>query len=61
MKRSRDVAAKGAKERFFETLSSFVDPYVNPTGAGPEHTVCTIYLLRSRVEEHRVSASDIGL
>lgn len=27
-----DVAATGAKRRFFETLSSFVDPFFDPTG-----------------------------
>ncbi len=27
----RDAAADAAKERFFETLSSFVDPFVDPT------------------------------
>ena len=26
-----DATAKGAKERFFETLSSFIDPFVDPT------------------------------
>ena len=26
-----DVTAQGAKERFFETLSSFVDPFVDPS------------------------------
>ena len=26
-----DAAARGAKERFFETLSSFVDPFVDPS------------------------------
>lgn len=26
-----DVTAKGAKDRFFETLSSFVDPFLDPT------------------------------
>lgn len=26
-----DVTAKGAKDRFFETLSSFVDPFVDPS------------------------------
>lgn len=26
-----DATAKGAKDRFFETLSSFVDPFVDPT------------------------------
>ena len=29
--RISDVAAKGAKDRFFETLSSFVDPFVDST------------------------------
>ena len=29
--RVSDVTAKGAKDRFFETLSSFVDPFVDPT------------------------------
>ena len=31
--RIADVAAKGAKDRFFETLSSFVDPFVDTTGS----------------------------
>ena len=29
--RVSDLTAKGAKKRFFETLSSFVDPFVDPT------------------------------
>ena len=29
--RVSDIAATGAKNRFFETLSSFVDPFVDPT------------------------------
>ena len=29
--RVTDVTAKGAKDRFFETLSSFVDPFMDPT------------------------------
>ena len=29
--RVTDVTAKGAKDRFFETLSSFVDPFLDPT------------------------------
>ena len=29
--RISDVAAKGAKDRFFETLSSFIDPFVDST------------------------------
>lgn len=33
-----DVAARGAKERFFETLSSFVDPYADPGLANAEFT-----------------------
>ena len=45
--RVSDVAAAGAKKRFFETLSSFVDPFVDPadpasTDADPEfsYVVC---------------------
>ena len=37
-KKIRDVAARGAKDRFFETLSSFVDPYVDPALANVELT-----------------------
>ena len=29
--RVSDLTAIGAKDRFFETLSSFVDPFVDPT------------------------------
>ena len=33
--RVSDVAAKGARDRLFETLSSFIDPFVDPTDPGP--------------------------
>ena len=52
-----DVTAQGAKERFFETLSSFVDPFVDPSNPVAVTTDTRILVCRTqfgRDGAHRV-------
>ena len=47
-----DVTAQGAKNRFFETLSNFVDPFVDPSDpAATQHDLQFSYVVRSWKED----------